>query len=146
MYSSNRSTELNLASTSVACLTTNWRMPVSWKTQKHFVNKHVGFTFNVSLKNKPVINEFTVRKYLYCVRHGQAFQGWTDEIVTAEHYKQSHQQGHGQSHEVQPEREQACPRVIEEIVVGVDVIQGLEPTIRHRTGQGLRTPPYPNYQ
>lgn len=34
MYSCSRSTELNLASTSVACLTVYWSRPVSWTTQQ----------------------------------------------------------------------------------------------------------------
>lgn len=73
--------------------------------------------------------------YLYRVRNGQAFQGRADCIITAQDHKQSHQQGHRTSHEVQPERQPTCAGVKQQIVIGVDVIQGLEPNIliKHRT-------------
>ena len=67
--------------------------------------------------------------YLYCIRQGQAFQRGADGFVIAEDSKQSHQQGHGTSHEVQPERQPACARVEQQVVIGVDVIQGLESKI-----------------
>lgn len=61
--------------------------------------------------------------YLYGVGHGQAFQRRTDDFIAAEHYEQSHHQSHGRSHEVQPEGEPTCPRVKQQIVVGVLVVQ-----------------------
>lgn len=79
-------------------------------------------------------NTSGVQTYLNGIRHGQAFQGWVDDIIAAEHHKQRHHQRHGGSHEVQPEGEPASAGVKQQIVVGVDVVQGLETTVWQRTG------------
>lgn len=83
----------------------------------------LGLNFNLNW------NTLGVQIYLNGIRHGQAFQGWVDDIITAEHHKQRHYQSHGSSHEVHPEGEPASAGVKQQIVVGVDVVQGLETTV-----------------
>ena len=58
-----------------------------------------------------VTHSSAVQIHLYGVGHGQAFQRRTDDLIITEHYKQRNHQGHGRSHEVQPEGEPTCARV-----------------------------------
>lgn len=88
---------------------------------------HVRLSLSLRLNEIRIL--FGVQVYLNGIRHGQAFQGRIDEVVTAEHHEQRYQQSHGGGHEVQPEREPASAGVKQQIVVGVDVIQGLETVV-----------------
>lgn len=66
--------------------------------------------------------------HLYGVGQRQALQRWTDHFVIAEHHEQRHKQRHDGCNEIQQEGEPTGPRVEQREVVGVDVIQCLEPT------------------
>lgn len=76
--------------------------------------------------------------HLYGVGQGQALQRRADDVIIAEHHEQRHKQGHEGCDEIQQEGEPTRPRVEEREVVGVDVIQRLEPTARQ--GQEVRLP------
>ncbi len=87
------------------------------------MNTHVAAACIVSHQYKPNVYLFAAQIYLYGVGDGQAFHSRTDDLIIAENYEQTNCQGHGCSHEVQPEGEPACARVKQEIVVGVNVTE-----------------------
>lgn len=140
IYSSSRSTELNLASTSVAILTTYCSMTVSWMTkQRGCKHTRCNCLQCVFKKTKPNFDVFAGQMYLYSVGQGQASESRTDDFFVTEYDKKCHWQGHDRSHEVQHEGEQTCPSVKQKIVVGVDVNEGHKPTVLQGTAKRLRT-------
>lgn len=66
--------------------------------------------------------------HLYGVGQGQALQGRADDAVVAEHHEERHEERHEGGDEVQEEGEPADARVEERVVVGVGVVQRLEPS------------------
>lgn len=71
--------------------------------------------------------------HLRGVGQSQALQGRTDVLITNQNHNERHKQGRHGCHQVQPEGEPAGRSVKEQVVVGVDVVQGLEPKTQDRT-------------
>lgn len=103
MYSSSRSTELNLASNSVPVLTVNCSMPVSWAHTTQSLLALLCFPKKKGTKLLLLCLLHFCQMYLYGVGQRQAFKRRTDEFIVTDHYKKWHQKGHDSSHEVQPE-------------------------------------------
>lgn len=102
-------------------------MPVSWKNRSGADGQlaATGRVFAGAHSNK-------LATHLDGVGQCQALQRRTDRRVIAEHHEQRHKQCHDGCDEIQQEGEPTRPRVEQHEVVGVDVVQGLEPATRQR--------------